>query len=135
MSTCKEKTQVFTEEVWNQQNFRIFDDMLHQDFRYHDPIRPDVKTKEDYQRFISDIQSRSPDTTYETLDIIAECQKVVILYSWSGTPVTDIAGAPLSGKKLEHKGVAIYYFEQDKVVKIWDIWDMYSILKQLGKIP
>ena len=72
---------------------------------------------------------------YETLDIIAECNKVVVLYSWKGTPVTDIAGVSPSGKKLEHKGIAIYYFDKDKVVKIWDVWDLYSILKQLGKIP
>ena len=109
--------------------------MIHRDFVYHDPVRPDVQTKDEYQSFISSIQSRSPDMNYETLDIITEHNKVVVLYSWSGTPVTDILGVPPSGKKLEHKGVAIYYFKQDKVVKIWDVWDMYSILKQLGKTP
>jgi len=31
-----------------------------------------------------------------------------------------MAARARSGKKLEHKGVAIYYFEDDKVVKIWD---------------
>jgi predicted ester cyclase len=109
--------------------------MIHHDFEYNDPVASTVKTKENYKAFISDIQTRSPDMKYETLDIITEHNKVVVLYSFSGTPVTDVTGASLDGIKVEHKGVAIYYFENDKIVKIWDVWDMYSVLKQLGKIP
>ena len=60
--------------------------------------------------------------------------KVVSLYSWEGTPVVEVAGVPPSGKKVEHKGIAIYYFEDDIVVKIWDVWDRFSVLKQLGVI-
>jgi len=135
MSDYKEKVQLFTEEVWRNKNFRIFEEMIHHDFEYNDPVANTVKTKEDYKAFVSDIQSRSPDMKYEVLDIIAERNKVVVLYSFSGTPVTDRNGAPLNGIKVEHKGVAIYYFENDKIVKIWDVWDCYSVLKQLGKIP
>ena len=72
---------------------------------------------------------------YEMIDVIAESKKVVVLYSWTGTPVVEIAGIPPTGKKLEHKGICIYYFDNDHVIKIWDVWDRYSILKQLGVIP
>jgi steroid delta-isomerase-like uncharacterized protein len=135
MSSCKDKTQLFTEEVWRNKNFQIFEEMIHRDFEYHDPIMTTVTTKEEYKAFITGIQTRSPDMKYDMLDIIAEGNKVVVLYSFSGTPVTDPTGAPLNGIKVEHKGVAIYYYENDKIVKIWDVWDMYSVLKQLGKIP
>ena len=110
-------------------------DMIHPDFEYNDPVANTVKTKEDYKTFASGIQSRNPDMKYDVLDIIAEHNKVVVLYSFSGTPLTETIGAPLNGIKVEHKGVAIYYFENDMIVKIWDIWDCYSVLKQLGKIP
>jgi hypothetical protein len=33
------------------------------------------------------------------------------------------------------KGIAIYYYENVKIMKIWDVWDYYSVLKQLGKLP
>ena len=135
MDKYKDKIRLFTEEVWNKKRFQVFDEMIHQDFIYNDPIATSVKTKDGYKAFISGIQSRSLDMNYEMLDIIAECDKVVVLYSFQGTPATDPAGVSLSGKKVEHKGTAIYYFDEDKIVKIWDVWDLYTVLVQLGKIP
>ena len=135
MTDYKEKVQLFTEEVWRNKNFDVFEEMIHHDFEYNDPVAFKVKTKEDYKAFIVGIQTRNPDRKYDMLDIIAEGKKVVVLYSFSGTPVTDMTGAPLDGTTIEHKGMAIYYFENDTIVKIWDVWDMYSVLKQLGKIP
>ena len=135
MDKYKDKIRLFTEEVWNKKRFQVFDEMIHQDFIYNDPIATSVKTKDGYKAFISGIQSRSLDMNYEMLDVIAECDKVVVLYSFQGTPATDPAGVSLSGKKVEHKGTAIYYFDKDKIVKIWDVWDLYSVLVQLGKIP
>jgi steroid delta-isomerase-like uncharacterized protein len=135
MDKYKDKIQLFIEEVWNKKNFQVFDEMIHQDFIYNDPIATSVKTRDEYKAFISGIQSRSLDMNYEMLDVIAECDKVVVLYSFTGTPATDPAGVSLSGKKVEHKGTAIYYFDKDKIVKIWDVWDLYSVLVQLGKIP
>ena len=135
MNKYKDKVRDFTEEVWNKKNFQVFDEMIHRDFIYNDPIATPVNTKDEYKAFISGIQSRSTDMNYDTLDIIAEGNKVVVLYSFTGTPATDPAGVSLSGKKVEHKGTAIYYFDKDKIVKIWDVWDLYSVLVQLGKIP
>lgn len=135
MNKYKDKVRIFTDEVWNKKNFQVFDTMIHPDFQYNDPVYPDVNSRDEYKAFISRIQTISPDMNYEMIDIIAEADKVVVLYSWSGTPVQEIAGVPPTGKKLEHKGIAIYHFDNDHVIKIWDVWDRYSILKQLGKIP
>jgi len=134
MNQYKDKVRDFTEEVWNKKNFHVFEQMIHPDFQYNDPIYPSVNSKDEYKAFISRIQTTSPDTSYEMIDIIAEEEKVVVLYSWTGTPVEEVGGVPPTGKKLEHKGVAIYYFDNDKVIKIWDVWDRFSVLKQLGLI-
>ena len=135
MNQLKSKVRFFTEEVWNKKNFQLFDKMIHPDFQYNDPVTPEVNSKEEYKAFISRIQTISPDMNYEMIDVIAEDDKVVVLYSWTGTPVEEVAGIPPTGKKLEHKGTAIYYFDNDQIIKIWDVWDRYSVLKQLGIIP
>jgi len=134
MNQYKDKVRNFTEEVWNKKNFKVFDKMIHTDFQYNDPIYPNVNSKDEYKAFISRILKTSPDTNYEILEIISEVEKVVVLYSWTGTPVEEVGGVPPTGKKLEHKGVEIYYFDHDQVIKIWGIWDRYSVLKQLGMI-
>ncbi len=134
MSEFREKIQRFTDEVWNKKNFDVFEQMISSNFTYHDPVSPTINNKKDYKLFIQGIQTRSPNMNYKILDTISENKKVVTLYSWSGTPVVEMAGIKPSGKKLEHKGIAIYYFEGDVVEKLWDVWDFYSALKQLGAI-
>ena len=134
MSKYKDKVRLFTQEVWNNKNYLVYEDMIHPEFSYHDPVSPAVTTKTEYKGFIEGIQAQSPDMKYTILDIVGELSKVVSLYSWEGTPVVEVAGVPPSGKKVEHKGIAIYYFEDDIVVKIWDVWDRFSVLKQLGVI-
>ena len=134
MKDFKDKVRLFTQEVWRNKNYQVYEDMIHPDFSYHDPVSPEVTTKTEYKEFINGIQATCPDMKYTILDIIGELNKVVSLYSFEGTPVIELAGVPPSGKKFEHKGIAIYYFENDRVVKIWDVWDMLSVLKQLGVI-
>ena len=134
MNQYKDKVRGFTEQVWNKKNFHVFEKMIHPDFQYVDPVYPNVNSKNEYKAFISRIQTTSPDTNYEMLDIISEVEKVVVLYSWTGTPVEEVGGVPPTGKKLEHKGIVIYYFDNDQVIKVWDVWDRYSVLKQLGII-
>jgi hypothetical protein len=72
MNPYKNKVRDFTEEVWNQKNFQVFDTMIHPDFQYNDPVYPDVNSKDEYKAFISRIQTVSSDMNYEMLDIIAE---------------------------------------------------------------
>jgi steroid delta-isomerase-like uncharacterized protein len=131
MTNYKEKIKIFTEEVWNQQNFTTFETMIHPTFVYNDPIMTSVKTKAQYHAFIARSKRVSSDMYYEILDIIAEDNKVVVLYKWTGTPRRKIKGVPPSGKQVEHNGIVIYYFENDTIVKIWDVWDLYSLLTQL----
>jgi len=123
--------QHFTDEVWNNQNFNVFEKVIRQDFEYNDPLAPDTHDKKDYKKFIKEIQLGCPDMKYEVIDTISEKNKVAVLYSWSGTPNFEIGGVKPSGEKVEHKGVAIYYFDEDKVYKTWDIWDKYSLIMQL----
>jgi len=118
MNQYKDKVRCFTKEIWNKKNFHIFDKMIHPNFQYTDPIYLNVNSKDEYKAFISRIQTTSPDTNYDMIDIIAEAEKVVVFYSWTGTPVEAVGGVLPTKKKLEHKGVAIYYFDNDQVIKI-----------------
>jgi len=134
MSIYTDKIHHFTEEVWNKKNFDIYEQTISPNFTYHDPISPTVNNKNDYKSFVQEIQTQFPNMKYKIIDSISENNKVVILYSWMGTPVVEVAGIKPSGQTVEHKGVAIYYFEDDMIEKLWDVWDFYTVLKKLGAI-
>ena len=55
MSTEENKATVrrLTEEGWNQGNVAVFDELTAPNWVYHDPVVPDVRTLEDYKRFVT----------------------------------------------------------------------------------
>src|SRR5689334_4004098 len=66
-----------TEEVWNQGNVAVFDEFNAPNFIYHDPGAPDVRSIEDYKRWITENRSVFPDLHFTIEDLIAEGDQVV----------------------------------------------------------
>ena len=59
MSTEDNKVALrrFVEEGWNQGQVAVLDELCAANFLYHMPSRPDVRTLEDYKRFITEFRS------------------------------------------------------------------------------
>ncbi len=66
------------EEGWNQGQVAVLDELCAPNFLYHHHTRPDVRTLEDYKRFITEFRSAVPDFHGTIDDMIAEGDKVVI---------------------------------------------------------
>jgi len=41
-------------------------------------------------------------------------------------------GVPPTGKKIEYAGAALFYFEANRISKVWVLGDMFSLMRQLG---
>ncbi len=135
-SELKDIVRRFSVEVWNKGNMDMLGDVLAANYVYHDPDAPDIHTLDDYRQFISNIRTHFPDARYAIEDIIAEGDRVMVRYTFSGTHREGhVYGVPPSGKKVEHAGVAIYRFEAWKVLEVWDIWDAAGVMRRLGAIP
>lgn len=63
MSTEDDKATVrrFVEEDWNQGHVALIDELLAPNFILHVPTRPDVSTREDLKRLVTESQSTFPD--------------------------------------------------------------------------
>src|SRR5690242_7291110 len=79
MSTEENKATVrrLTEEGWNQGNLAVFDELNAPIFIYHDPGAPDVRTIEDYKRWVTENRSVFPDLHFTIEDLIAEGDQLV----------------------------------------------------------
>ncbi len=76
--------------------------------------------------------SAFPDTQTTTEDLIAEGDTVVERYTARGTHTGDFMGAPPTGKKYAIESIVIYRFANGKIVEMWGLNDVQSLMMQLG---
>lgn len=81
------------------------------------------------------VVSAFPDCKYNPEDIIAEGDKVVVRYSFTGTHQGNFQGIPSSGKKVEIEGIMIIRIDHGKLVEFWVATDMFGLMQQLGAFP
>ncbi len=140
MSTEENKATVrrLTEEGWNQGNVAVFDELTAPNWVYHDPVVPDVRTLEDYKRFVTETRSAFPDLHFMLEDMIAEGDKVVGRWTFHGTNTGAIVTPmpiPATGKQVTMTGILIVRFAGGKGVEVWDQADSLGLFQQLGLIP
>ena len=61
-------------ECWNQGNVAPLDEILAPDYMHHDPDRPDVRSREDYKRWVAESHSLFPDLQIIGEDQVAEIE-------------------------------------------------------------
>ena len=74
-----------------------------------------------------------PDFHLAIDEVVAEGDKVVVRYAFTGTHRGPLAGIPASGKRASVKnGIGIFRVASGKVSEAHFSWDKYGLLQQLG---
>ncbi len=65
------------EEVTNQGQVALINELFAPNFLYHNPTRPDVRTRENLKRLVTELRSAFTDLYFMIEDMIAEGEQVV----------------------------------------------------------
>jgi predicted ester cyclase len=76
-----------------------------------------------------------PDVHVTIEDLIAEGDKVVSRNSVTGTHQGEYMGRPPTGKSVTYNEIFILRFVNGRIAETWGVVDVFSQLKQLGRIP
>jgi|SRR5580704_7175906 steroid delta-isomerase-like uncharacterized protein len=76
-----------------------------------------------------------PDMTVKVNQILAERDLVAVYWTSSGTNTQAGMGFLATGKKIRVDGMTLFRFKAGKICEEWSIWDMLSVMRQLGLLP
>jgi len=77
-----------------------------------------------------------PDFHLAIDDLVAEADRVVLRWTFTGTHRGPLGDIPATGKRVNvPNGIAIYRIAAGKVSEGNLSWDKYSLLQQLGVLP
>jgi len=81
------------------------------------------------------IRSAFPDSNWTVEEQIAEGDKVVTRFVWSGSHQGEFLGIPATHRTMRVWGMVIDRFAGEKIVSTRILIDMFGMMMQLGVIP
>jgi steroid delta-isomerase-like uncharacterized protein len=125
----------FMEEVINRRNLAAADEIVAEDFVELDPLPGQEQGREGLKQVIAMLIAAFPDFWWTVEEQIAEGDKVVSRFIWSGTHKGDFMGIPPTGSQVTVQGVAIDRVVEGKFVESRILMDNLGMMQQLGVIP
>ena len=120
-------------ECWNKRDFSAIEELF-PDCIYHSPATGELRG-EAYRKFFASLLNAFPDGRLTVNDQVAEDDKVVARWSFTGTHKGQWMGIAPTAKQVTMTGISITRMVGGKIVEAWEEWDSLGMMQQLGIVP
>lgn len=133
MSVIQNKliARTYLERVWNLGDTNLADELIDADYVFRSPLT-NIDGLGGFLEYLKNVRTIFPDLNFSHDDTIAENDRVVTLWTMTGTQQGEFMNIPATGKSFSVTGVSILRFSRGKLVETQLWWDRYSLLEQLG---
>ncbi len=121
--------------VWGNAGLDIIDELAAPELTVHYPIFPQViRGPVSFKQLMTTFHVAFPDASITIDDEIAEDDKVVIRWTFSGTHKGRLMNIPPSSKQVRWTGITIYKIKNGKVIEEIGEEDFLGFLRQTGAV-
>ena len=92
-------------------------------------------TLEEFIEIIEERQSAFPDNISETVDVIAQGDRVAYRWVSRGTHRGVYRRIPATGRPVQAEGITISRLANGKILEDWASWNKNAVLHSMGTIP
>jgi len=121
------------EELFTQHNVALIDELF-PDCVYRAPAVGELRG-EAYRQFLTSVLAAFPDGRWIVEDQVAEGDKVVTRWSFTGIHQGTLMGISPTGKHVTASGVMIDRIVGGKIAEEWEEYDAFGMMQQLGVVP
>jgi steroid delta-isomerase-like uncharacterized protein len=133
--TNKAITRRLIDEVANGRNLDVMDELVAENFIEIEPAPGQGPGRQGLRDVFAIMHQAFPDLHWSTEEQIAEGNKVVTRFIWTGTHKGEFMGIPPTGKSVRVKGIVIDEFEDGMMFRSRILSDDLGMMQQLGLIP
>ncbi len=116
-------------EMWDKGNWDRVDDLYSEDYIEH---YTGVKGQEGIKQDRINTKKAFPDLKLTIEDTVVQGNVIAVRYTIRGTHRGEFMGIQPTGKTFEIRALAINRTEDGKFAEHWGLYDIFSILIQLG---
>ena len=110
------------------------DEIVAADYYNHDAPDPNIGL-EGMKVFVAGFKKAIPDAQLKIAFQVAEGDKVVTRYAWSGTHQGEYFGIPATGKRVNWTAMVAFKIADGKISEAWLNYDLLGVMQQLGVAP
>lgn len=128
--------QRYFDELMNKRDYSKVDEILHAD--YVGSGGGGIKGVEGHKKYTAYMHSVFSDLHWETLEMIAEGEKIALFQKLSGVHEKEYGGFPGTGKRFSiNLMVSVYEFKNGKVCRglTRQVYDYLNLYQQLDILP
>jgi steroid delta-isomerase-like uncharacterized protein len=133
--TNKALVRRWIEEGFNLHNPRLTGELLAADHVFHEASTGAVCGLEAITKgFLVDWCAAFPDLHCVVESQVAEGDRVVTQWRWTGTHSGPFLGIASTGRSVNVESVLICRISQDRIAETWEVWDARGFFRQLGVV-
>jgi len=122
------------EEFWNERKPQLINELYDPDCVIHTPDG-ELKGREGIRELFDTYVTAFPDSRLTVEYMLAEDDKVMTAYTFTGTHKGRLMDISPTGKQVSVRGTAVCQIRNNRVVEERDLWDTLSMMEQLGAVP
>ena len=119
----KEVVSKMYQSFLNQKQFELLDNFIDSDYL------------ESFLNANKPLLNAFPDINFMVKEILADGDKVMTIYEWSGTHQKEYHKIPPTNKKIKVEGISIYEIKNGKIINNIARPNKLSFFLQLGLLP
>lgn len=119
-------------ELLNQRKLELFEQLYHPDFRQFGPGNPEGEDLNAYLESWKRNFASFPDFHAEMVDMIAEGDKVAVVWRLQGTFTGDMGNIPANNKQISWSGIYINRIMDGKIVESITAFDILGPAVEMG---
>ncbi len=125
----------FLEEVLNQGNIEATGQFFWEDMVEQVPLPGQGPGLEGLKDVLRGMRTGFPDMHWSVAEQIAEGDKVLTRFEWTGTHHGEFFGVPATGRPVRVWGTVIDRFQDGKIKETRILMDALGLMMQLGVFP
>jgi steroid delta-isomerase-like uncharacterized protein len=119
------------EDHWNRKNPGLVGELFATSCSLHTPDGI-LQGQDGAGLLYSTYATAFPDFRVSTDDMLADGNKVVVRYTFTGTHKGPLTTVPASGRQVTVQGIGIFRLTGGKVDEVHFVWDKFALLQQIG---
>lgn len=120
----------FVDRVINNQDLTVIDEIVHPHYVYRTPEQQ-LNGRQALRQLFTEYHKAFPDLHANINDLISTDEKVVLLFSLTGTHKNDFMGIPATGKSIHVHGMTYSRLENGQIIEEWELLDQFTMFQQL----
>ena len=120
-------------EIWNAWSEPALEELLSPDIVFRGSIGTTVEGIAGFKQYRERIRSAFPDFHNHIEELVAEGVKVAAQLIYSGTHRGELFGIPGTGRKIAYQGLALFRFQEGKIVTGFVLGDTETLKRQLAQ--